>query len=61
MMQLFLSYSLKVKPPLLLIEVGEGVDAVVGSSGANVFATPVPRMSFSFSSKVSNLVFNQAL
>ena len=40
---------------------GQGVDAVVGSSGANVLATPVARISFSFSSKVSNLVFNQAL
>ena len=40
---------------------GQGVAAVAGSSGVNVFAAPVARISFSFSSNFSNLLFNQTL
>lgn len=40
---------------------GQGIEAVVGSSSANVSATHVARISLSFSLKFSNLVFNKAL
>ena len=40
---------------------GQGVEAVVGSSSANVPAIHVARISLSFSMKFSNLVFNKAL